>query len=225
MDHPHPPSAGKDLTGGPGPWAQKPGFLCSQQRPQNRPAHARTSVLSALSLCEEPLRGLTRRCPKPVAGEGAVALGRAPNFPSTPRGLGDPRAQHPLASCSSFPSPSVRRLALLATPLSPKRLSPSPVPETITLWLPSTQITPNSALPRCTPLLRSLPCPRAPSRCPPSERPCPWLTRRGAELRLPGFLEWGVVGGRCSAPLSETQGSGVLGGGSVSIWQETGLGS
>ena len=35
------PSAGKDLTGGPGPWARVPGFLCSQQRPENRPGHDR----------------------------------------------------------------------------------------------------------------------------------------------------------------------------------------
>lgn len=40
MDHPHSAfSWGKDLTGGPSPRAPSPGFLRSQQRPENRPGH------------------------------------------------------------------------------------------------------------------------------------------------------------------------------------------
>lgn len=72
-----PPSAGKDPTGGPGPWAPGSGFLCSQQRPENRLGHA-SHVRSALSLPQETQGFLTdaqawlHLLPEPVAGQGAL---------------------------------------------------------------------------------------------------------------------------------------------------------
>lgn len=88
------PSAGKDPTGGPGPWARVPGFLCSQQRPENRPGHdrhvrpQRPPSRGGHGLPADS-RGFTARPPKPVVEEGLWHReGLAPYFYSTPCGFG-----------------------------------------------------------------------------------------------------------------------------------------
>lgn len=160
-----PPSAGKDLTGGPSPGPHAPGFLCPQQRPENSLGHDR-HVRRARGLCEE-LQGLllgsrgpnSTRSPSLCPG-GACGAGQAwPRFCSSAcyPWVGDksPQSLEPRVSCLfvfSLPlSPrwglethSAPRLLILLSLSFP---SPTHVPEA----LPSPQNTQNSAGYKCTP--------------------------------------------------------------------------
>lgn len=194
MDHPHPPSAGKDLTGGPGPWAPGPGFLCPQQRPENSPGHARTSVLSALSLREElpeDSQGLTLRSPQPAAGEGALEPGRPSTvFPLNSLWVWGKTAKSPEARATHF----FTLFSLLPFVAGPWGALRSQTPQrAIVLILrfqnhhpiaPTLSDLPEFRSAQIHPLPWSLRFAWAHSRCPPSAFPCPRLTRRGAEMRL-----------------------------------------
>lgn len=137
-----PPSAGKDLTGGPGPGPHAPGFLCPQQRPENSLGHDR-HVRRARGLCEElqgllwGSRGLTPPAPPACAHEGACGAGQAwPRFCSSACypwvGSKSPKSSEPHVSALCFLCLSVHGGALRHTPLPdslPCHLSLSQVPQ------------------------------------------------------------------------------------------------